>query len=70
MEPTAEKGLLVDYNETCKAYRLYIPALRRVVVQRDMIFEEERDCMRSWELEEINPLTSQQQGSQVHGVGT
>jgi hypothetical protein len=65
MEPTAEKGLLVGYNETSKAYRLHIPALRRVVVQRDVKFEEERTCKRSQELEERQPSTSQQQGSQV-----
>ena len=70
MEPSAEKCLLVGYSETSKAYRLYIPALRRVVVRRDVKFEEERACRRSQELEEKQPSTSQQQGSQVHGVGT
>jgi hypothetical protein len=33
-------------------------------------FEEERACRRSRELEERQPLNSQQQGSQVQGVGT
>jgi hypothetical protein len=70
MEPTAEKGLLVGYSETSKAYRLYIPTHKRLFVQRDVNFEEERACKRSRELEERQPLTSQQQGSQVHGVGT
>jgi hypothetical protein len=70
MEPTAEKGLLVGYSETSKAYQLYIPALRMVVVRRDVKFEEERACKRSRELEERQPSTSQQQGSQVQGVGT
>jgi hypothetical protein len=69
MEPTTEKGLLVGYSETFKAYRLYIPALRRVVVRRDVNFKEERACRRSRELEERQPSTSQQQGSQVKGVG-
>jgi hypothetical protein len=70
MEPTTEKGLLVGYSEISKAYRLYIPALRRVVVWRDAKFEEERACRRSRELEERQPSTSQQQGSQAQGVGT
>ena len=70
MEPTTEKGLLVGYSEISKAHQLYIPALRRVVVQRDVKFEEERACRRSWELEERQPLTSQQQGNQVQRVGT
>jgi hypothetical protein len=69
MEATAEMGLLVGYSKTYKAYQLYIPALRRLIVRRDVKFEEERACRRSWELEERRPLTSQQQGSQVQGVG-
>lgn len=40
MEPTAEKGIIVDYSEVSKAYRLYILALRSVVVRRDVKFEE------------------------------
>ena len=65
MKPTAKKGLHVGYSETSKAYRLYIPALRRVVVRRDVKFKEERACRRSRKLEEIQPSTSQQQGGQV-----
>ena len=26
LEPTAEKGIFVGYNETSKAYRIYIPS--------------------------------------------
>jgi hypothetical protein len=58
MEPTAEKGLLVGFSETSKAYWLYIPALRKVVVWRDVKFEEERAYRRSRELEERQPSTS------------
>ena len=65
MEPTTEKGLLVGYNETSKVYRLYIPTLRRVVVWRDVKSEDEGAYRRSRELEERQPSTSQQQGSQV-----
>jgi hypothetical protein len=28
LEPTTEKGILVGYNETSKAYMVYIPALK------------------------------------------
>ena len=38
LEPTAEKGILTGYSETSKAYRVYIPALRREVVCRDVQF--------------------------------
>jgi transposase InsO family protein len=43
LEPTTEKGILVGYNETSKTYKVYIPALRRTVVRRDVIFEEDKD---------------------------
>ena len=31
MDPSGEKGLLVGYRETSKAYRVYIPDRKRVV---------------------------------------
>ena len=34
----AEKGYLVGYIENAKAYRIYIPESRKVVVQRDVKF--------------------------------
>jgi hypothetical protein len=60
MEPTVEKGLLLGYSENSRAYQIYITALRRVVVWRDVKFEDERACRRSQELEERQPSTSQQ----------
>lgn len=42
LEPTADKGIFVGYSETSKAYRIYIPTKRKVVVRRDVKFEEER----------------------------
>jgi len=39
-ESTTEKGIFVGYSEISKAYRIYIPALRSVVVRRDVKFEE------------------------------
>jgi hypothetical protein len=46
-EPTIEKGILVGYSETSKAYRIYIPTLRKAVVRRDVKFEEDRAFKRS-----------------------
>jgi hypothetical protein len=43
LDPTAQQGILVGYSEVSKAYRIYIPSLRRVMVSRDVIFEEDRD---------------------------
>jgi hypothetical protein len=47
LERTAEKGILVGYSQTSKAYRVYIPALKRTVVRRDVRFEEDRAYRKS-----------------------
>ena len=36
LDPSGEKGLLVGYNETSKAYRVYIPACKMITVTRDV----------------------------------
>eukprot|EP00253_Pinus_taeda_P020612 PITA_20612 len=54
LEPTIEKGIFVGYSETSKAFWIYIPAQRKVVVRRDVNFEEDRAFRRSWELESIS----------------
>jgi hypothetical protein len=70
MEPTAEKGIFVGYNEVSKAYRIYIPALKRVVVRRDVKFEEQKAFERSRELDQREPPTpSTHQGSSGQGSG-
>jgi hypothetical protein len=38
LEATIEKGILVGYNETSKAYHVYILALRKIVVRMDVKF--------------------------------
>ena len=42
LEPIAEKGIFVVYNETSKAFWIYLPSQRKVVVRRDVKFEEEK----------------------------
>jgi hypothetical protein len=70
MEPTVEKDIFVGYSEVSKAYRIYIPALKRVVVRRDVKFEEQKAFERSQELDQREPPTpSTQQGSPVQGSG-
>jgi hypothetical protein len=49
LDPTTQQGILVGYSEVSKAYQIYIPSLRRVVVSRDVRFEEGRDFQRSLE---------------------
>jgi hypothetical protein len=49
LDPTTQQGILVGYSEVSKAYRIYIPPLRKVVVSRDVRFEEDRAFPRSLE---------------------
>jgi len=65
----AKKGIFMGYNETSKAYRIFIPSKRRVVIRRDVKFEEERAYRRSQEYNERESQTSPQQGGQVQGAG-
>ena len=47
MDPSREKGLLVGYSETSKAYRVYIAARKRIIVSKDVQFDEDRALRRS-----------------------
>ena len=50
MDPSGEKGLLVGYSDISKAYRFYIPTRRRIIVNRDVQFDEDRALRRSLDL--------------------
>jgi hypothetical protein len=47
IRPQCSEGLLVGYSEASKAYRIYVPAHRKVIVCRDVQFKEERALRRS-----------------------
>jgi hypothetical protein len=49
LEPSSKKGLFVGYNETSKAYRVYIPEQRKTIVSRDVKFEEDFASRKSHE---------------------
>ena len=51
MEPSGKKGTFVDYNETSKAFIIYVRVERHVEVSRDVSFHEEATFMWSKELE-------------------
>jgi hypothetical protein len=40
LEPKCIEGILVGFCEFTKAYRIYIPTLRKVVTSRDVIIDE------------------------------
>ena len=42
LDQIAEKGFFVVYNETSKAYKIYIPSNRKIVVRRHAKFMEDR----------------------------
>ena len=50
LDPSGEKGLLVGYSETSKAYMVYIPAHKRIIVSRDVYFDEDKALQRSMDL--------------------
>ena len=50
LDQTAENGFLMGYSENAKAYRIYIPKSRNVVVRRDVKFLEERAFRKSQEM--------------------
>jgi hypothetical protein len=68
LDPTTEKGILVGYSEISKAYQIYLSTQRRVVVRRDVKFEEDRALGRSLEFrdrEEVPQMLSDaSQGTQ------
>jgi hypothetical protein len=41
LDPTTNKGILVGYNEISKPYHIFVTECRRIVVCRDVQFEEE-----------------------------
>jgi hypothetical protein len=50
LDPTSQQGILVGYSEVSKAYQIYIRSQQRIVVSRDVRFEEGRAFRRSLEL--------------------
>jgi len=40
LDPTAELGILVGYTDTPHNYRVFLPTSQRIVVRRDLKFDE------------------------------
>ena len=40
MDPSGKKGTFVDYSETAKAYRIYVPRQRYIEVSKNVTFDE------------------------------
>ena len=50
LDQTAEEGYHVGYSETSKAYRIYIPSSKKIVVRQDTKFMEARAFRKSCEM--------------------
>jgi hypothetical protein len=77
LEPTTERGIFVGYSETSKAFRIYLPSLRKTVLRRDVRFEEDRAFRKSRGAEkgeqsspQIQVSPQQTTGPLVSGSGT
>ena len=53
LEPSRQKGIFVGYNETSKAYRIFIPVQQKKVVSRDVKFEENLASRKSRDLPQV-----------------
>jgi hypothetical protein len=74
-DPTAQQGILVGYSEVSKAYQICILPLRKVVVRRDVIFEEDRAFSRSLESSRTDEVDAElpvaaSEGAQPQWSGT
>jgi hypothetical protein len=63
LEPMAERGIFVGYSETSKAFRIYLPSLRKTVLRRDVRFEEDGAFRKSRGTERGEQSSSQIQVS-------
>ena len=59
----AERGIFVGYSETSKAFRIYLPSLRKTVLRRDVRFEEDGAFRKSRGTERGEQSSSQIQVS-------
>jgi hypothetical protein len=63
LEPMEERGIFFGYIEMSKAFRIYLPSLRKTVLRRDVRFEEDRAFRKSRGTERGEQSSSQIQVS-------
>ena len=51
MKLAGKNGNFAGYNESYKAYKIYVPGERHVEVNRDVLFHEKEKCKRSKEIQ-------------------
>ena len=40
-DPSGKKGIFVGYSESSKAYRIYFPGFKKIIISRDVTFDED-----------------------------
>jgi hypothetical protein len=40
LEPSGKKGIFVGYNDTSKAYNIYVPGQQKIEISKDVTFDE------------------------------
>jgi hypothetical protein len=60
---------LIGYNETSKAYKIYIPTTRKIFLHRDVKFEEERALQNSYQDKDILETKSPNQEEEISSEG-
>jgi hypothetical protein len=53
LETMVERGICVGYSWTSKAFRIYLPSLRKIVLRRDVRFEEDGAFTKSRGTEKV-----------------
>jgi hypothetical protein len=61
LEPSGKKGIFMGYNDSSKAYRIYIPEQHKIKISRDVTFNEKmafkksiEETIEEEEIEEFN----------------
>jgi hypothetical protein len=70
LEPSSLKGIFVGYNETSKAYKVYIPSQQKIVVSQDVKFDKDGSSKSQeppTEIEEVEKLAAPKVDPQILG---
>jgi hypothetical protein len=46
LDPSGKNGIFFGYNDTSKAYRIYIPGHWKVEIRRDVTFDESESFIK------------------------
>ena len=47
IDPSGRKGIVVEYSDTSKAYRIYFPGFKKIDISRDVTFDKDLTYSKS-----------------------